>query len=116
MIAPPFLIGAALAFWGWQTGHAIVGIALGILLEAPRYVRLRLDLGVLEHSRIADLSTVGFVTLAALLAANRGISRGILEAFVWAPVALAPVMFAQQLAESGRIPLSALFRLSLIHI
>ena len=110
MIAPPFLIGAALAFWGWQSGHLIAGLALGIALEAPRYFRLRLELGVVEHSRIADLSTVGFVTLAALLAANRGISHGILEAFIWAPAALAPIMLAQQLSESGRIPLSALFR------
>ena len=110
MIAPPFLVGAALVFWGWQSGHLIVGIALAIALEAPRHFSLRLDLGATEHSRIADLSTVGFVTLAALLAANRGISHGILEAFIWAPAALAPIMLAQLLSETGRIPLSALFR------
>ena len=110
MTMPPFLIGAAFAFWGWQTGHPIAGIALGLVLEAPRYVKMRLDLGAVEHSRIADLSIIGFVALAALLAANRGISQGILEAFIWAPVALAPVMLAQMLAETGRIPLSALFR------
>jgi transglutaminase-like putative cysteine protease len=110
MIAPRFLVGAALAFWGWQTGHLAAGIALGVVLEAPRYLKLRLELGAVEHSRIADLSTVGFVTLAALLAANRGISHGILEAFIWAPVALAPIMLAQLLSGSGRIPLSALFR------
>jgi protein-glutamine gamma-glutamyltransferase len=110
MIAPPFLIGAALAFWGWQSGHLVAGIALGIVLEAPRHFKLRLDLGAVEHSRIADLSTVGFVALAILLAANRGISHGILAAFNWAPAALAPVMLAQLLSESGRIPLSALFR------
>jgi len=110
MIAPPFLIGAVLAFWGWQSGHLLAGIALGIALEAPRYLKLRLELGAEEHSRIADLSTVGFVTLAALLAANGGISRGILEAFIWAPASLAPIMLAQMLSGSGRIPLSALFR------
>lgn len=110
MTAAPFLVGAALAFWGWQSGHLVTGIALGIALESTRYLRLRLELGTTEHSRIADLSTVGFVTLTALLAANRGISHGILEAFVWAPAALAPIMLAQLLSESGRIPLSALFR------
>jgi protein-glutamine gamma-glutamyltransferase len=110
MIAPPFLISAVLAFWGWQSGHLVVGIALGVALEAPRYLKLRLELGAVEHSRIADLSTVGFVTLAVLLSVNRGISHGILEAFTWAPAALAPIMLAQLLSESGRIPLSALFR------
>jgi len=110
MIAPPFLIGAALAFWGWQSGHVAAGVALGAALEAPRYLRLRLDLGAAEHARIADLSTVGFVALAALLAANQGVSSGILQAFIWAPAALAPIMAAQLFSEGGRIPLSALFR------
>jgi hypothetical protein len=110
MTMPPFLIAAALAFWGWQSGHLAAGIALGIALEAPRYLKLRLDLGAEEHSRIADLSTIGFVTLALLLAVNRGISSGILQAFIWAPAALAPIMLAQMLSASGRIPLSALFR------
>src|SRR3990172_2748588 len=110
MILPPFLIGAALAFWGWQSDHSIAGIALGVVLEAPRYLKLRLDLGAVEHSRIADLSTIGFVALVVLLAADSGVSRGILEGFTWAPAALAPVMLAQMLSESGRIPLSALFR------
>ena len=107
---PPFLIGAALVFWGWQSGNLLAGVALGIALEAPRHVKFRLDLGAEEHSRIADLSTIGFVALAALLSASRGISQGILEAFIWAPAAMAPVMLAQMLSESGRIPLSALFR------
>jgi len=65
MIIPPFLIGAALVFWGWQSGNLVAGIALGIVLEAPRYLKFRLDLGAVEHSRIADLSTIGFVALIA---------------------------------------------------
>jgi hypothetical protein len=36
MTAAPFLGGAVLAFWGWQSGHLIVGLALGIVLETPR--------------------------------------------------------------------------------
>jgi len=110
MIVPPFLIGAVLLFWGWQSGHFLAGAALGLVLEAPRYLKLRLELGTAEHSNIADLSTIGFVTLAALLAANNGVSHGILEAFIWAPASLAPIMLAQMLSGSGRIPLSALFR------
>ena len=110
MIAPPFLIGAVLVFWGWQSGHLLAGIALGLALEAPRYLKLRLDLGAVEHSRIADLSTIGFVSLAALLATNSGISHGILQALIWAPATLAPIMLAQMLSGGGRVPLSALFR------
>jgi len=107
---PPFLIGAALAFWGWQSGHPIVGALLGVALEVLRALRLRIDLGVKEHSTIADLSTVGFVLLAVLLAANSGIGRGILEAFIWQPAALSPIIAAQLITADRRVPLSALFR------
>ena len=110
MNTPPFLIGAALAFWGWQTGNLVVGALLGLALEVLRALRLRIDLGVKEHSTIADLSTIGFVLLAVLLAANRGIGRGILETFTWQPVALSPILAAQLVTADRRIPLSALFR------
>ena len=110
MKTPPFLIGATLAFWGWQTGHFLVGALLGVMLEGLRALKLRIDLGAKEHSTIADLSTVGFVLLTVLLAANRGIGRGILEAFIWQPVALSPIIAAQLVTADRRIPLSALFR------
>jgi protein-glutamine gamma-glutamyltransferase len=110
MITPPLLIGAVLAFWGWQSGNLAVGVLLGAALEGLRALQLRIDLGVKEHSTIADLSTVGFVLLAVLLAANRGVGGGVLEAFIWQPVALAPIMAAQLVTVERRLPLSALFR------
>jgi transglutaminase-like putative cysteine protease len=110
MNAPPLFIGAALAFWGWQSGHLVVGVLLGAALEGLRALKLRIDLGTEQHSSIADLSTVGFVLLTVLLAANRGIGGGILQAFVWLPVALSPILAAQLVTTERRLPLSALFR------
>jgi transglutaminase-like putative cysteine protease len=110
MNAPPFFIGAALAFWGWQSGQLLVGMLLGVALEALRAIKLHVDLGTEQHSSIADLSTVGFVLLAVLLAANRDIGSGILQAFIWMPVALSPILAAQLVSAERRIPLSALFR------
>jgi protein-glutamine gamma-glutamyltransferase len=108
--APPLLIGASLLFWGWQTDHWITAGALAIALELLRRVSLRFDLGPVEHARIADLCTVLFVGLTALLAVNRGVAHGILAAFQWLPVALAPILAAQFVSAGGRVPLSALFR------
>jgi protein-glutamine gamma-glutamyltransferase len=45
-----------------------------------------------------------------LLAANRDIGSGILQAFIWMPVALSPILAAQLVSAERRIPLSALFR------
>lgn len=108
--APPLVMGAALAFWGWQSGHVAVGVLLGLVLEVLRAARFRIDLGPKEHASIADLSTIGFVLLAVLLAANRGIGRGILDAFTWQPVAISPIIAAQLATAERRIPLSAIFR------
>lgn len=110
MNSPPALIGAALVFWGWQTGNLLVGVLAGVALEALRALRLRIDLGAKEHASVADLCTIGFVLLAVLLATNRGIGRGILEAFIWQPIVLAPIIAAQLVTADRRIPLSALFR------
>jgi protein-glutamine gamma-glutamyltransferase len=111
MIAtPPFLIGASLLFWGWQTGNWIAAAILAVLIETVRRLPLTFDLGATEHSWVADLCTVVFVGLVVLLAINRGIAHGILAAFQWLPAALAPIVMAQMLSESRRVPLSALFR------
>lgn len=110
MTVPPLLLGAGLAFWGAQSGNLLVGLALGLALEALRVLRPRLDLGAAEHSTIADLSTIGFVLLAALLSANRGVAHGILQAFVWLPAALSPIVLAQFASADARLPLSALLR------
>jgi transglutaminase-like putative cysteine protease len=45
-----------------------------------------------------------------LLAANSDICSGILQAFIWMPVALSPILAAQLVSTERRIPLSALFR------
>ena len=111
MIAtPPLLIGASLLFWGWQTGNWIPAAILAVLIEGVRRLPLRFDLGATEHSWIADLCTVVFVGLVVLLAINRGVAHGILAAFLWLPAALAPIVIAQLLTASRRVPLSALFR------
>jgi len=110
LAAPPLMVGAALAFWGWQSGNLVVGVALALALELPRWVTLRIDLGVKEHSTIADLCTIGFVLLALIIGANRGIAQGVLQAFIWLPVVLSPILAAQFVSAGRRLPLSALFR------
>ena len=51
-----------------------------------------------------------FVGLAVVLAADRGVAHGVIGAFRWLPAVLAPILLVQRLGESGRVPLTALFR------
>ena len=54
MNTPPFLIGAAALFWGWQTGFWPLGALAAILLEAPRWIKRRFEFELLRQRRIAD--------------------------------------------------------------
>ena len=41
MKTPPLLLGAALLFWGWQTGHVLAGTAMAAVLEGSRLIKTR---------------------------------------------------------------------------
>jgi len=107
---PPLIAGAALLAWGWHSGNLALAAPIALALEAPRWLRLRFALDAADYARIADLCTVFFVGLVVVLAANRGVAHGVIGAFQWAPVVLAPILLAQRLGEADRVPLTALFR------
>ncbi len=110
MTLPPFLVGAALLFWGWQGGNLVLAAPLALLVEAPRWVRLRFALEDADYARISDLCTVFFVGSAVVLAANRGVAQGVIGAVQWLPAILSPILLAQRLGPTDRVPLTALFR------
>ncbi len=110
MNLPPVLVGAALVFWGWHGGNLAVAVPLALLLEAPRWVRLRFVLEDADYARISDLCTVFFVGTAVVIGANRGVSQGVIGAVQWLPAILSPILLAQYLGAADRVPLTALFR------
>ncbi|MCU0788686.1 MAG: hypothetical protein MUC91_10935, partial [Verrucomicrobia bacterium] len=74
MRTPPFLLGAALLFWGWQTDLLLAGAIMGVVLESPRLVKARWEFTDDDLSRIWTFCAVLF--LAAIVyafAANDGI-------------------------------------------
>jgi hypothetical protein len=52
MRTPPLLLGAALLFWGWQTGHVVPGAAMAAVLEGARLVKARWDFTDEDFRRI----------------------------------------------------------------
>ena len=75
MSLPPFLAGAALLFWGFESGNLAVAVPLAAALEAPRWVRARFALEPADYARVADLCTIFFVGLAVVMAADRGVAH-----------------------------------------
>jgi hypothetical protein len=110
MTMPAFIVGASLLFWGWETSNLMLAVPLALAIELLRKLDLRFDLEPLSYNRLADLSTVAFVALAAVLVANRGAPHGVLAAFQYMPMVLAPILLAQYASSPRRIHLSALFQ------
>ena len=58
MKTPPFLLLAALAFWGWQSGFLLVGAIIGVVLELTRLTNWRWDLDDADFHRIFSFCMV----------------------------------------------------------
>lgn len=106
--APPGLLAAALAFWGWRSGHWAPALALAPLLEAHRWVPGRWQFEDADFNRIADLSTVGFLLLVVYQFSAQPV-LGIHAVLGWMPAVLAPLLLAQLYGARGVLNLGALF-------
>lgn len=124
---PPFLLGTALVFWGWQTGRLGWGIGLAALLEATRFIRLRLEVGQRDFERLWNFCTVAFLATALyLFLAREGLatatslvtstvpgerleslrrsSQAMFEVLRWLPVVFFLFVFIHALSRTGRLP------------
>jgi protein-glutamine gamma-glutamyltransferase len=73
MKIPRFLLGAALLFWGWQTGLIVFAVIMAALLESARFIPRRWEFSQTEFNRIWDLCGILFVgALIYAFVANDG--------------------------------------------
>ena len=127
MKTPPFLLLAALVFWGWQSGLLLFGAIMGLVLESSRFIKARWDLTGEDFRRLWNFSTLLALTLgvyvfttneeggglngllhssAVVAARNAGISA---TTFLrWLPMTLFLFVAAQMFSERGAVPLSAI--------
>lgn len=127
---PPFLLGATLLFWGWQTGFLAVGTLLAVVLESARWVDSRWDLTDEDFNRVWSFCTVlvlaagifafganagpgGFGGLfsgsAIAVGTKVGLSgeRTATALLRWLPMLLFPFIAAQVFSTVGSAPLTA---------
>jgi hypothetical protein len=130
MKCPPFLLGAALLFWGWQVGLPLVGAGLGFALEAGRRARARWEFSEHDFHRIWIFCSLLLLAAAVYafnendgLAEVRGFLRypspfgphntGIASARTvaavmrWLPMIYFLVMAAQAYSSRQAVPLEA---------
>ena len=111
MKTPSLLLGAALIFWGWQTGLWILAAVMATIFESSRLIRFRWDLSTADFRRISDLCSLLFVILLVYLLVSDRFDYFLIVLVKWLPIVFFPLLVAQAYATSDRIDISALFLL-----
>jgi transglutaminase-like putative cysteine protease len=112
---PPVLLGAALLFWGWQTGFLLVALPLAVLIEAARALTWRIELSSTDFHRVTDLGTLLVAVSGVYLFSTTGTARtaagprAMTLLFQWFPLLLFPLIASQIYSVAGRVPLTAFF-------
>ncbi|HTY88437.1 MAG TPA: transglutaminase domain-containing protein [Candidatus Acidoferrum sp.] len=129
--APPFLLGATLLFWGWQTGFLVVGALLALILESARRMSSRWDVTDGDFQRVWNFCVLLFLAAgifafganagpggygnlfhgSALTVGTRvGLSgeRTATALLRWLPMLFFPLIAAQAYSLSGSVPLTAI--------
>jgi len=128
---PPFLLGAGLLFWGWQTGLIIPAAVMAVVLEAARWKKTSWDFANEDFARIWIFCTVLLLAAAVFaftsnegpaefrglfqdpnLATERGAtnatSRTAATLFRWLPMVFFLFVGAQHYSTRQGIPLETI--------
>jgi hypothetical protein len=124
---PPFLLPAALLFWGWQSGYPLAGAAAGLALESARFIPARWDLSADDFRRVWNFCMLlSFALVVYVFASNQeggGWSNVMhpttlaatryagtsLTAFLrWLPMTFFLLIWAQKFSERESVPLTAI--------
>jgi len=127
MKTPPLLLGAALLFWGWQTGFLLVAAILALAFESARWTHARWEFSDADFSRIWTFCSL-LLLVAALyaLTANEAASdmlgflqnpsfrtqrsvsnsgaRSMAELIRWQPMIFAPFLLASAYSSREGVP------------
>ncbi len=129
MRAPPFLIGAALVFWGWHTGLFWVGAAGAVVVEASHYIKVRWEFSQTDLDRVWNLCValfLGATIFAFFSSENMGVvselikdnsassrlatinqsKRSLFQLMQWLPIMFLPMVLAQAYGTEERMELS----------
>jgi protein-glutamine gamma-glutamyltransferase len=103
------MIGAALLFWGWQTGFLAAGVAMAAVIEARALVGVRWDLSRSDFNRISDVSAVLLALIAVYQVLGNDSARAVLAILQWLPLIVFPLVASQFYSARGLLDASIFF-------
>lgn len=95
MTVPPYLIGAAALFWGYETDRIVIGLILSVLLEGRVFISARYDLDTDDFVKISDLTSLIFIGTVALVLLNHEPLFFLRLTAGWLPAVLLPLIMGQ---------------------
>jgi hypothetical protein len=104
MKMPPFLIAAALLFWGWRTDWWAISLGLAAVFELSRFLKFRWEFTDKEYSRVFDVCTLLFAGAVIYLRFSEEITKSGFVLFQWMPVIFALMMLTQAYGARDQIP------------
>jgi transglutaminase-like putative cysteine protease len=109
MTPPRGLSGAALLFWGWQTGFLAVAVAMAVVIEGRTLVRVRWDLSRTDFNRISDVSAVMLAVIAVYQVLGNDSARAVVGILQWLPLTVFPLVACQLYSAAGVLDASIFF-------
>lgn len=109
MKPPPFLLGAALLFWGAYAGLLAAATPMALMIEGARFSPWRFSLEAKDFYRVADLCTLLLVGIIAYRFLGTPFPEAMFALLKWLPFAVFPLLLAQSYSTRQNIPLEALF-------
>jgi len=92
---PRFLLGAALIFWGLQTGLWILAIPFALIVECSYFIPYQWDLSVADVKRVYRLCWLLFIILFIYLLITNWTIYFVDTILEWIPNVLFPLLVAQ---------------------
>ena len=109
MKTPPLLTGAALVFWGWQSGLLLVSIVMALVFEGAGFIKYRWDLSPTDFNRVSDLCSLLLAGLVIYVYASSRTASAILLIVQRLPLVVFPLLLAQAFSTSDGVDLSTFF-------
>lgn len=103
MSTPPGFVGAAVLFWGWQTGLLGLAAAVALVLEGSRLVAWRWDSSAADFYRVADLCRLILVAMGVYLFATDVPARAVWGLVQWFPLAVLPLLVCQAYSVGAKM-------------
>ena len=104
MRTPPFMMAAALLFWGWQNNHLVWAAPMAAALESARLARRRWEFSDGDLARIWYLCLAILGGISLILYSTQDRMVFVFKFAQMLPVSFLPIMLAQAYGDREDIP------------